>query len=215
MNSNTMRPIIQELIKRFTGTNVFIVGGGFSLKNFDFEQLTGKNVIALNSAYKYVDESAVLYWADVSWGEKEDTQLLNHPSKYKFSSRLNADSLINSNKTGVGGCHWLKKTGDYGYDPNVNHVRGNNSGANAINFAVNLGAYRIILLGFDMGYIGSKSHFHEHYQISPASNVYTELFIPSIESMAREINHLPVKIINCSANSQLKCFEFGNYKDYL
>lgn len=210
-----MRPIIQELIKKFTGTNVFIVGGGFSLKSFDFGTLEGQNVIALNSAYKYVDETAVLYWADASWGQSEEDKLLKHPSKYRFSSRLNADSLILDNKTGIGGCHWLKKTGDYGYDTNVNHVRGNNSGANAINFAVNLGAYRVILLGFDMGYTGSKYHFHEHHAVSTAATTYPELFIPSIESMAKEMKHLPVKIINCNTCSKLKCFEFGDYKDYL
>lgn len=210
-----MRPIIQELTQKFSGTTVFIVGGGFSLKSFNFNQLKGKNVIALNSAYKYVDESAVLYWADASWGQSEEDNLREHPSKYKFSSRLNADSAILSNKTGVGGCHWLKKTGDYGFDPNVNNVKGNNSGAHAINFAINLGAYRVILLGFDMGYTGSKSHFHEHHPVSTAARTYPELFIPSIESMAKDIKHLPVKIINCNIYSKLKCFEFGDYKDYL
>lgn len=214
-NSITMRPIIQELIQKFSGTDVFIVGGGYSLKNFDFNLLKNKNVIALNSAYNYVGENAVLYWADAVWGQNEEDSLRKHPSKYKFSSRINADTLILSNKTGTAGCHWLKKTGDYGYDSNVNNVRGNNSGANAINFAINLGAYRIILLGFDMGYTGSKSHFHDHYQTTVGYNVYSELFIPSIESIAKNIAHIPVKIINCSHTSALKCFEIGEYKDYL
>lgn len=210
-----MRPIIQELKTKFAGTDVFIVGGGFSLKHFNFDLLRGKNVIALNSAYKYVDENAVLYWADASWGQMEESNLLAHPSHFKFSSRLNADAMIHAGRTGVGGCHWLKRTGDFGYDPNVNHVRGNNSGGHAINFAINLGAYRIILLGFDMGYTGSKSHFHEHHEISPSSQTYKELFIPSIESLALQVKHLPVKIINCSTFSKLKCFDFGDYKDYL
>ena len=211
-----MRPIIQELTQKFSGNDVFIVGGGASLKHFDFNKLKGKNVIALNSAYKYVDETAVIYWADASWGQDEESKgLAAHPSKYKFSSRINADSMILSNKTGLAGCNWLKKTGDYGFDPNVNNVRGNNSGAHGINFAINLGAYRIFLLGFDMGYTGSKSHFHEEYQSSVGSSTYTELFIPSIVSMAKDIKHIPVTIINCSISSKLTCFEFGHIKDYL
>lgn len=210
-----MRPIIQELKDKFAGTDVFIVGGGYSLKHFDFNLLKGKNVIALNSAYQYVDGDAVLYWADASWGQREEVNLLSHPSKYKFSSRLNADTMIHANRTGVGGCHWLKRTGNFGYDSNVNHVRGNNSGGHAINFAINLGAYRIILLGFDMSYTGSKSHFHEQHETSTPSQTYNELFIPSIESLALQVKHLPVKIINCSMFSKLKCFEIGDYKDYL
>lgn len=211
-----MRPIIQDLMQKFSGADVFIVGGGASLKSFDFGLLKGKNVIALNSAYKYVDETAVLYWADASFGQTEnELGLADHPSKYKFSSRLNADTLILADQKGVAGCNWLKKTGDYGFDSNVNNVRGNNSGAHAINFAVNLGAYRIILLGFDMGYTGSKSHFHDHHQAPTAFATYAELFIPSIESMAAAIRHIPVTIINCSSTTKLKCFAIGDYKDYL
>ena len=41
---------------------------------------------------------------------------------------------IAKNALGVAGANLLKKTGDYGYDPNVNHVRGNNSGTQALNF---------------------------------------------------------------------------------
>ena len=215
-NSITMRPIIQELTTKFAGTDVFIIGGGNSLRNFNFDSLKGKNVIALNSAYKYVDENAVLYWADATWGgSNHDKGLFDHPSRFKFSSRINADTLIQSNKLGAGGCHWLKKTGDYGYDPNVNNVRGNNSGTNAINFAINLHANRVILLGFDMGYVFGRTHFHDHHEQVTASRTYTEQFIPSIESLAKEIKHLPVKIINCSNHSNLKCFEFGDIKDYL
>lgn len=211
-----MRPIIQELILKFSGTDVFIVGGGNSLNKFNFSSLQGKNVIALNSAYKYVDESAVLYWADAGWGGSEvDRGLSAHPSKFKFSSRINADTAIKSGKTGVAGANWLKKTGDYGYDPDVNNVRGNNSGANAINFAINLQAYRIILLGFDMGYVSGKTHFHNDHQTSVAASTYTELFIPSIESMAKQVSHLPVRIINCFKDSKLRCFEFGDIKDYI
>lgn len=208
-----MRPIIQELIKKFSGTTIFIVGGGASLKDFDFSRLNGKNVIAVNSAYKYVDENAVLYWGDTSWGQDESENLLKHPSKYKFSSRLHVD--LTSNPTGPGGCYWLRKTGSEGFDPDVNSVRGNNSGAHAINFSINLGARRVVLLGFDMSYSGTKSHFHNHHSRPTPASVYPELFIPSIESMAEAIKHLPVEVINANKNSKLKCFKFGNIEDYL
>ncbi len=211
-----MRPIIQELMNKFAGNDVFIVGGGHSLKHFHFPSLKGKNVIALNAAYKYVDETAVVYWADATWGSNNAPKgLSDHPSPYKFSSRINADTLILANKVGPAGCNWLKKTGDYGYDPNVNNVRGNNSGTQALNFAVNLLASRVFLLGFDMGYIGGKSHFHDDHVTPTASSTYSELFIPSMNSMAKELEAHPVQIINCFSESNLKCFKFGSLKDYL
>lgn len=211
-----MRPIIQELKTKFSGTNVFIIGGGNSIRDFDFSRLEGRNVIAVNSAYKFVGADAVIYWGDGAWGaENERTGLSDHPSKYKFSARLNIDSSIQQEKTGPAGCYWLKKTGSFGYDSNESHVRGNNSGGNAINFAINLGAARVILMGFDMGYINGKSHFHNEYQRSVPVMDYNDVFIPSLESLAKNITHLPVKVINCNSESRLRCFEFGNVEDYL
>jgi hypothetical protein len=211
-----MRPIIQELYQKMSGTDVFIIGGGNSLDKFDFDKLKGKNVIALNSAYKYVDESAVVYWTDASWGaNNEDKGLAAHPSKFKFTCRPRADQAIKLDKRGAANAYLLNKTGDQGYDPNINNVRGNNSGGNAINFAINLNAQRILLLGFDMGFTAGKSHFHNHHDAPVSNMTYPEVFIPSIESLAKEIKHLPVKIINCFRESKLKCFEFGDVKDFL
>lgn len=211
-----MRPIIREIYSKVTGTDIFIVGGGHSLAKFDFSRLIGKNVIAVNSAYRYIqDENLILYWGDASFGSNEEANLSQHPSKYKFTSNIFADRAIAKNALGVAGANLLRKTGDYGYDPNVNHVRGNNSGTQALNFAVNLHPSRIILLGYDMRYTGSKSHFHDHHITPTASKVYPELFIPSMESLAKEIKHLKIDVINCSLGSSLECFKKDKWEPYL
>lgn len=209
-----MRPIIQEIFHKFSGTDVFIIGGGNSLKGFDFSKLIGKNVVALNSAYKYVDENAVLFWGDAGWGATNSHILKEHPSKYKLSCRPIVN--ITRNMLGESGETFLHKTGNYGYDPNPECVMGNNSGANAINFVVNMNAKRIILLGFDMGFVNGRSHFHDDHTQPVSSLTYPELFIPSIKSLANEFKkYRTVEVINCSNASNLKCFSFGNIQDYL
>ena len=208
-----MRPILQELYNKFSGTNVFVVGGGFSLHDFDFSKLNGRNVIAVNAAYKHVDETAIIYWGDASWGVEHESKIKDHPSPYKFSSRLNIN--LSTDKLGTAGCHWLQCSGSFGYDSNINNVRGNNSGGQAINFAINLGAKNIILLGFDMKYTGSRSHFHKDHTFPTPNSNYNEMFIPSIESLAKETSHLSVDIINCNKNSALRCFKFGDVEKFL
>lgn len=211
-----MRPIIQELLLNFSGNDVFIVGGGNSLKNFNFKLLEGRCVIATNSAYKYVDESAVLYWADASWGAMwEERGLADHPSKFKFTSRINVTPDLLLKSRGTAGAHYLNLTGSTGFDPCIDNVRGSNSGGHAINFAVNLNAQRIILLGFDMGYVAGRTHFHNDHEGSVGMSVYLDTFIPSINDLAKQIVHLPVKVINCSPTSNLKCFTRGDIKDFL
>jgi hypothetical protein len=213
-----MRSILQDLRNKVSGNPIYLVGGGYSLHNFNFDILKEKNVIAINSSFNFFDrEDVIIFWADASWGQDNESNLLKNKSKYKFSSRINADNAIKNNNLGIGGCNWLKHTGNYGFDSDIDCVRGNNSGTQALNFAVNLGASDIYLLGFDMGYTGSKSHFHEFQKNTAVSNsVYDEFFIPSMNSMSDALNHNPVNIINCSINSKLECFskiDFGDINE--
>lgn len=210
-----MYNIIQELSHKFLKSDVFIVGGGNSLSHFNFSSLQGRNVIAVNSSYKVLHDDVVIYWADSSWGGNEEDGLCIHPSPYKFTSRINVDVSNSKTRRSIAKSYLLKKTGDFGYDPIVTNVRGNNSGGQAINFAINLGAKRVILLGFDMGYVMNRSHFHSFHASSTPILTYNELFIPSINSLELETRNLPVEIINCSRQSRLTCFKFGNVQDYL
>lgn len=146
------------------------------------------------------------FWMDQSWGYKHQYELECHPSPYKFTSyHTQVDK-------GPAKSYPLIRTHSFGYDPRITHVCGNNAGTQALNFAVNLNPERIVLLGYDMGYVDGKSHFHD-YQTQTNENLYTSSFIPSIESLAKEISH--VEVINCSKTTNLKCFKIGEVEDYL
>lgn len=90
---------------------------------------------------------------------------------------------------------------------------GGNSGYQAINLALHLGATRIILLGFDMHNFGGKSHwFGEHPEEFPPGNK-PERFIAAY----RTINPADygIEIINCSRQTALDAFPRCRIEDVL
>ena len=50
--------------KEFEGETIYIIGGGPSLKNFDFRSLAGSRTIAVNKAMFFYPNADVLYWTD-------------------------------------------------------------------------------------------------------------------------------------------------------
>ncbi len=210
-----MRPIIQEALEKFSGQDVFIVGGGNSLKNFNFGLLSDKKVIAINAAYRNVGADAMLFWCDGGWVAENERGLKDHPSKLRFMPIINADVAIKKNLTGPSASYYLKRTGDHGYDPNIDNVKGNNSGCMAINFALNLKPRRIILLGFDLGYVAGKSHYHDHHTTITQRNVYDDLFMPSFNALAEQSKYLGIEIVNCSLESKLKSFTIGDISKFI
>lgn len=207
-----MRAEIQDFKNLIEGQDIFIIGGGPSLKNFDFSKLKSKFKIALNSAFFGTDPHAV-FWMDSVWPAKNFDILTEYPG-YKFCSKVSGSGYIKKNIKGIANSTVLNKKSDYGFSHNIDEVCGNNSGAQCLNFVCNLKPHRILLLGYDMEFSKGHSHWHSGYEISDAS-VYQNLFIPSINSMAKDIQHLNISVINCNINSRLNCFKKDLLENYL
>lgn len=208
-----LRTRLQEFKDTIAGNDVYIIGGGPSLKTFDFSLLDNKITIALNTAYKSLKHPTAIYWADQDWVARH----LEHVSKincFKFTSKINCDAYITQNISSFANSIVLRKEKDYGFSIDLNNVSGNNSGAQALNLVANMKPYRIILLGYDMRFKDGHSHFHEGYEINNCT-VYKELFIPSINIMAPIIQKMGIEVINCSAISELTCFKKDNIEKYL
>lgn len=213
-----LRDDLQRLKCSVEGRTVFILGGGPSVTP-DILSIINENRIktfALNSSVKFINNPIGLLWCDDSWANNNEKTVreLDCP---KFYVKMHARTYIKNNIKGFCGSTVLNKTGDYGFDKDINNVRGNNSGANAINLLVNCGARVIGLLGFDMNTERGKAHFHNDYTYAIIPSVYSDLFIPSIVSMNDYIKSTgcSVRIYNCNENSALRCFEYKNFKDML
>jgi hypothetical protein len=84
---------------------------------------------------------------------------------------------------------------------------GSNSGYQAINLAVLLGARRIVLLGYDMK-VGPRSQRHwfgDHpAELNKDSNY--GLWIELFESMLPTLEATGIEVLNCTPGSALRCF---------
>jgi hypothetical protein len=215
MNGSKMRPKLQCLYDKVAGRDVFVIGGGPSFKDIDKRVLDGKIIFCLNTAYREFPNATALYWCDESWIGNHYDAVMDHPCQLRFTARHTADGYIKKDLLATGNATVMKRTGDYGIDTDFNHVRGNNSGAHALNLLGNMRAKRIILLGYDMSLSGSASHWHEGHGLPMGNYVYNDLFIPSITSMANPLKNLKVEVVNCSPTSRLDCFKKDKLENYL
>lgn len=203
------------------GRRCFIIGGGPSLRNFDFSQLKGELVIAVNRAFEKVDAAIIISQDARFWGWIE-TEKLGKDAKRKFNEYKGLKVWIQTTWTQGGGfpfpedIHTIKSTGSR--EMVFNSKNGlpscTNSGLNALCLAVCLGANPIYLLGFDMkGEKGKAAWWHSGYPEVQNEEMYKRLMVPNFELFASSIKKAGFKVINLNTDSELKCFEFGKFED--
>jgi len=195
----------------------FIVGGGPSLKGFNFSLLKGELTIGINRAFEKFDPTIIFsmdsrFWTWVEEGKfgKEVTEKFH---KYKgFKVWLNTfgfpypeDIYLLNSATGA------EEALTFSMKEGLGH--GNNSGYAALNLAICLGANPIYLLGFDMkGDNGKQKWWHDGYPQQQNEDVYKD-FKSNFEKAAPKIKEAGFKVINLNPDSALRCFEFGEFED--
>jgi hypothetical protein len=181
----------------FLGDTIYIVGGGTSLKGFDFNRLKDKVVIAVNKAFMHLPFAQVLYWSDTRFYEWHSKEVDNFKG-IKVTCRAQPKrgdiiNLLNTGKTGL-------ETMSYGLRD------GGNSGYAAINLAYHLGAKRIVLLGFDMQTNGKETHWHEGYPSTADTETMARLMVPNFDTLIDPLEKRKVKVYNASQISKLESF---------
>lgn len=213
------------------GTCVILGGGPSILQQFDvpaniiqdvylgrqkpsayspyLEAIHDMHVIGVNVAYKIGPWIDVMFFGDDATWDEEKQGLKNFPG------------LVVSCATGISQVprvKWLKrdfkKKFGIATDPST-VCWNNNSGCAAINFAVNAGVKRIILLGFDMTLDTQQNqHWHKFY----ASNLNTvhqtmKKHMSCLPQLKADLDALGVEVINASPESKIECFAKVNFKD--
>jgi len=176
---------------------VYIIGGGPSLKDFDWKRLAGKKVIAINRAFQVLPEADVLYWTDARFYRwyKEGIDRFNG---LKVTCRVISDN--------PGNIIVLKANSAPSIDMRPDFISsGNNSGFGAINLAVKLGAKRIYLLGYDMVSREKETHWHSGYDVSHNHSIYTKM-TAQIGMLPDELKKLNVEVLNANPNSNMTVF---------
>ena len=193
--SKVMYTKVEPLYK---GQTVYIVGGGPSLKNFNWDLLKNKKVIAINRAYEFCNAD-VVYWTDTrfyQWNKDELDALT--ATKYTIQPSANQ---INVNVIRKGMRHGLET------NPSL-LAHGDNSGYAAINLAYHLGAKQIVLLGYDMGNVKDSTHFHDGYKVTPTTDeTYETRFMTGFPILAELLKEKGINVWNASPISKLTCFQ--------
>lgn len=175
----------------WSGRRCWIIGGGPSLKGFDFNTLRGELTIGVNKAFLHHDPT-IIFSGDYRfykklmmfntpkrerlWTDDEERcyqarakYLQSHAYKVWLDTEGGAfgDEVFVVDYAG----HYNKETKKFEGEEAISFnledgiYQGRNSGYAALNLAIALGASPIILLGFDMlGRDGKAAWFHEGYE---------------------------------------------------
>lgn len=193
----------------------FIIGGGESLKDFDFSKLKNELVIGVNRAYEKID-CTINFSMDNSLHEWIVGGKLDNNSKERFEDYKGFPAWLDS----VGydypqGIFIIKRSESFKLGNSMENgiAGGNNAGFGALSLAICLGANPIYLLGFDMkGRNGKQAWWHSGYPEKQGESVYKS-FINDFKRAAPGLEEKSIKVVNLNAESDLKCFKFGRFKD--
>lgn len=215
MKDITMRPSIQYLYDTLSGRQVFVVGGGPTVNQQNLSLLKDKKIICINNSYKLFENPTALYWADENWASNHLDNLSKHKCKSRFHSKFHISKThLENDVKGVAGCTILKRTAEFGIDENIDHVCGNNGGAQVLNLLFNMRVREIVLLGYDMKLISAQSHWHGGHGLPIRPSIYFN-FIESINTMAPILKRANINVINTSPNSDLNCFAKQKLEDVI
>lgn len=214
-----MRPALQELQKKIKNKTIFIIGGGPSIQDVDFDLLQDEITISINDAFKWFPQTTLIYWVDDSWASENYDKLKVHDCKLLFTSKQaqHISYTVNKDPRTILGATILRRTGDFGFDKQSDCVMGNNSGTQVLNLCMNMKPKVIVLLGFDMKHKGNKSHWHNMPRLPVQPKIYNNQFIPSTEALAKNAKKMGCKvdIVNACSDSALRCFRFAEYTEFL
>ena len=184
---------------------VYIVAGGPSLRGFDFRKLDDLPVIAINRAYEVLPKARALYWTDGTFFREHKSNLHVHAAPVKAAAR---DMLYGYGR--YENYPWVKPyelTGFRGLERKLGGLRhGNNSGHAALNLAHQLGARRIVLLGYDMYIDPDRDHWHDGYKIPMKDRTLRDKMCPFFLEIARELADEGVEVLNASEFSRIRCW---------
>lgn len=202
----------------FEGHPCLIVGGGPSLIGFDFRQIAGLNVIAINRAYEALPDAPVLWWTDWQFLFAHEAALKAHAAPYKCSTEFDIPEARLP-----AWAYRFRFTGLTGFDPDPGCLRhGNNGGYTAMHLAAHLGASFLVLLGFDMRH-GPKtkehpkgqSHFHGGHGLMHEEKSLTEVMLPYFKTLKPALDELSIGVINASPESALRVWPRCSISDGL
>ena len=146
------------------GQDAYIIGGGPSLTDFEWDLLKNLNTIGCNDAYMLGKAFCkICVFGDSKWYYKHLNSLAGYDGKV-----YGAEPALNGKMP-----DWIQPLRRFAKGLHTDGVGWNgNTGMVALNLAILLGASRIYLLGFDMKRTKERSNWHENNLDKNPDSVY-------------------------------------------
>jgi hypothetical protein len=201
---------------------VYIVGGGPSLKGFDFTRLKGRGVVVgANRAVLDIpcDMGVSVDQRFILWLDRR-TQLREFSERSPFYI-CPPSSQASICQSALPCAHILKASNEFVWDETVVHRTGGTSGYCALDVVACRGAKRVVLLGFD--YQPSRPvtgqpaqyHYHDGYPwVNGAENGWHQ-WARNFGPMNRRLEERDIQVINASPDSKISCFPKMSIEDAL
>lgn len=186
------------------GEDVFVLGGGPSLRNFDATLLEGREVIVTNEAFLLAPWARALVFVDFHWWSRRMPEV-----QETFGGLLIGRGPYRDAYRRHGVTNLAYRSGEvFSQDPRL--LGGRNSGLAAVNAAWLMGASRIFLLGFDMASSpDGRNNFHNLYEDGPKAPAhrYVGIFLPEFDKAAKRLETIGGGVvINLTEGSALTSF---------
>jgi len=174
----------------------YVVGGGPSLRGFDWSRLQSRRVIAVNRAFEKLPDAEVVYFSDLRFWNWNKDALLRHTGRKASCMRKLRHPEIESYET----------TGISGLETTPGKIRhGNSSGYAAINVAVHRGAQEIVLLGFDMRFVDGRCHWHDGYPVANVEKSFKQM-VKYFDTLVGPLKEVGVLVLNANPDSAIGAF---------
>lgn len=172
-----------------------IIASGPSLTAEQVNHAKGKAfVIVVNNSYQLAPWADLLYACDEEWWDYYRPEF----SGLKYTINENAAKKYNLNLIG--------HNTNIKFSTDKNLIATNcNSGFQAINLAYHLGFRNLYLLGFD--YKKTGEHWHGRHPGAMDKFPNMNRWVTKISKAKPEMDAAGLKIINCSPDSAIECFE--------
>ena len=203
----------------------FIIGGGESLKGFDYSQLDNELTISINKLFEVYPRATISYSMDSEFYRKLKTGLYNNYSTEDLWNKWHSLECVRvfltpmeimefGSEVNLVRRKWEPSISRGDLDDGI--YGGIISGTGALNLAIALGANPIYLLGYDMHAV-KYTHCHGGYDSRTLENFNIKLrdYRVEIESMSKLIAEVGVTVVNLNKESKLQCFSFGDLQEVL
>lgn len=184
--------------RRWLGEIAVCIASGPSLTPEDVDLCRGRSrVIAVNDNYLLAPWADILYACDFRWWDAHKGVPGFAGEKWTIDRR--AKEVYPELRRIEG-----KNEPGFSEDPSRIH-NGRNSGFQAVNLALLMGAAKILLLGYDLQKQGYKTHWFGEHQGLVNTRDYSN-FIEAFNTTRRQVERMGNPIINCTRRTALNCY---------